>query len=99
MAMILRGKTECPLCNGVIKENDEIVATSHFIADPRDLLWRFSDAGMHKDCFLNWDQRLNFINRYNETMGSITWGNGTYHCMQDDGAIVSLKRNQNESMT
>ncbi len=79
------------------EENDEIVATGHFIADSTDPLWRFSDAGMHKDCFLGWDQRQEFIDKYNETIGSITWGNGTYHQMKDDGAIVSLKRREQES--
>src|SRR5215468_511251 len=96
MALISRGKTKCALCNAVIKENDEIVATSHFIADDKDPLWRFSDAAMHKNCFLEWDQRQKFVEKYNQTIGSITWGNGTYHYMKDDGAIVSLKRENQE---
>ncbi len=92
MALILPGKTECKLCHTVIKENDKVVATSHFIADPNDPLWRFSDTAMHKNCFLDWGQRQTFIEKYNRTVGSITWGNGTYHHMSDDGVISSLKR-------
>jgi hypothetical protein len=92
MALILRGKTTCPLCSEVISDNNELVATSHFIADCKDPLWRFSDAAMHKGCFLKWDQRQLFIKKYNGTVGSVTWGNGTYHQMNDDGMIVSLKR-------
>ena len=92
MALILKGKTECALCHEVVKENEEIVATSHFIPDPKDRLWRFSDAAMHKTCFSEWDQRQVFVEKYNQIVGSITWGNGTYHHMNDDGTIVSLIR-------
>ena len=92
MALIFLGKTECALCDGVIKGNDEIVSTSHFIRDLFHALWRFSDAAMHKNCFLEWNRRAEFVAKYNETMGSFTWGNGTYDHMLEDGTIVSLKR-------
>lgn len=67
--------------------------TTHFIADSNDPLWRYSDSGMHKTCFLKWEHRQDFIKKYNETVGVITWGNGTYHYMEDDGEISSLRRN------
>src|SRR5215475_9390427 len=90
MALILMGITKCALCDSVLKVDDAIVATSHFIADPQHPLWRFSDAAMHKTCFLNWDQRRAFVDLFNQIVGSVTWGNGTKHLMRDDGAIVSL---------
>jgi|SRR5215813_2735118 len=96
MALIVTGKTECPLCNEVLQEGDRIVATTHFIGDPRDPLWPFSDGAMHKSCFLEWDHRKVFVERYNATMGSITWGNGTYHYMNYEGEVVSLKRENEE---
>jgi hypothetical protein len=92
MAQILIGKTKCALCNVVIKDNDEVVATSHFIADSEDPLWRFSDAAMHKKCFLEWDQRGPFVEKFNRIAGAITHGNGTYHQMNSDGSIASLSR-------
>jgi len=92
MALILRGKTSCALCNVVIKDNDEVVATSHFIADTEDPLWRFSDAAMHKKCFVEWDQRGLFVEKFNRIVGAITWGNGTYHRMNSDGSIATLSR-------
>lgn len=92
MALMIIGKTECALCRAVIEENEKIVATSHFIADPKDRLWRFSDAAMHKRCFSEWDQRQVFVERYNEIVGNITWGNGTYHHMNDEGTIISIIR-------
>ena len=92
MALILRGLTECSLCGVVIKDDEDIVATTHFISDQNDPLWQFSDSAMHKSCFLDWDQRYNFVKKYNETRGTMTSGNGTYHHMEDDGFISMLKR-------
>jgi hypothetical protein len=97
MALIARGKTKCALCDSVLKVDDEIVATSHFIADIRHPLYRFSDAGMHKTCFLNWDQRQAFADLFNQLFGSITWGDGTNKLMRDDCAIVSLPRRDKSS--
>ena len=90
MALILIGKTECALCGSVLNADDAIVATSHFIADSQNPFWRFSDAAMHKACFLNWGQRQAFVDLFNEIVGGITFGNGTSHHMRDDGEIVSL---------
>ncbi len=92
MALILRGKTECSICNAVINKNDEAVATTHFISDSNDPLWRFSDSVMHKSCFLNWEYREDFIDKYNESIGKIVWGNGTFHRMETDGHISVLEK-------
>ena len=92
MALIFLGKTQCALCSAILIAGDELVATTHFIADPSDQLWRFSDAAMHKECFLNWEHMQEFIDKYNAVVGSITWGNGTHHHMTDDGRILSLPR-------
>jgi hypothetical protein len=32
------------------------------------------------------------VKRYNDTIGAVTWGNGTYHHMEDDGSISVLRR-------
>ena len=92
VALIFPGKTECSLCGNVIMAGDEIVATSHFIADRNDPLWRFSDSAMHRSCFLTWDQREAFVAKFNERVGPITFGNGTYHHMDSDGTIEVLQR-------
>jgi hypothetical protein len=92
MAIILRGKTECSLCSIVIKDGDDIVATSPFIDDQNDLLYRFSDSAMHKSCFLDWDQRFNFVKKYNDAHRTVTRGDGTYNHMEDDGDIPVLKK-------
>lgn len=92
MALIIQGKTKCSICNATLNEGDNIVMCPHFISDPNDRLWRFSDSGMHKTCFLEWEHRENFVKKYNNSIGLITWGNGTYHHMEDDGQISVLRR-------
>ena len=92
MALILCGKTECSICGVIIKDGDTIVATTHFLRDPNDPLWRFSDSGMHRSCFLAWPLRDTFVERYNATVGTVTWGNGTYHYMEPNGKILVLER-------
>ena len=92
MALIFFGKTKCAICSVVINESDDIVATSHFIADPGDPLCPFSDSPIHRSCFLEWDQRRNFVKKFNDTVGGVTFGNGTSQRMRDDGEIVVEKK-------
>ena len=92
MAIVLRGMSKCSICGVVIQEDDEIVATTHFISNENDPLWRFSDSAMHKPCFLDWEHKDNFVKKYNETIGDIIWGNGTFHKMENDGHISVLKK-------
>jgi hypothetical protein len=51
MAVIIRGKTRCRLCDEQIGEGDEVVAFSVLVANTNDPLWRFNDAAMHRKCF------------------------------------------------
>jgi hypothetical protein len=50
MAILILGKSICPLCNQVIKENDDIVMFSPFVSNKKDDLWFISDAVVHKNC-------------------------------------------------
>ncbi len=92
MALILTGKTKCSICEVVIQESDDIVATTSFIADRNDPLWRFSDSAMHRHCFMAWEYRTTFVKKYNETCGFITAGNSTYRHMEDDGNISTRQK-------
>ena len=69
MALIFRGRSLCSICHEVINHDDAIVATTHFIADRSDPLWRFSDSGMHVACYESWDHRDGFAARYEAIMG------------------------------
>jgi len=88
VAIILRGKSKCPICGDVIGKEDELVSTSHFIQDRTDPLWRFSDAGMHRQCFLAWQHRSEFVERFNSLVGPSVSGGGTRRRMHDDGSIT-----------
>jgi hypothetical protein len=91
MALIIRGKTRCPLCYQIIATDDDVVAASQFIADPADSLWRYSDAGFHRRCFAEWDRRAEFVSRFNEAARAFRFGNGKRHHMQDDGSIIQIE--------
>jgi hypothetical protein len=50
MAMIIRGKSICPLCNEVLEEGEHLTAFPAFL--PSDHLFgKFSDAAFHTICF------------------------------------------------
>jgi hypothetical protein len=51
MAILLIGKTECPICGMVIKEAQEVVCFPNFVANKFDPLWMFSDGAFHANCF------------------------------------------------
>jgi hypothetical protein len=91
MALIILGKTSCSLCDTVLMAGEDIVGTSHFIGDETDPLWRYSDSGMHRSCFLAWEHRLAFVAKFNATVGQQVSGNRTRHRMELDGTIVVEK--------
>lgn len=69
MALIARGKNgeflqKCPLCDATLHE--PLFTTSHFIADERDELYRFSDAAMHWSCYSRWAHQKRFATLYFE---------------------------------
>jgi hypothetical protein len=90
MALIYNG-IKCALCDREIDLKGRYVATTHFIGDPNDRLWRFSDAAMHYECFQTWKYREEFVQKYNSTIGQRVWGNGTRHVMHPDGRVESVK--------
>jgi hypothetical protein len=79
------------LCREVVAKDDDIVATSHFIADRNDPLWQYSDAAFHRQCFLQWERREEFINRFNDAMAPHVFGNGKRHQMSSDGSIKEIE--------
>lgn len=85
MAIIILGKSECPLCGNVIQPSDDYMATSHFLhVGP---LSRYSDAAMHRDCFKAWPQANEFRRAFNEVGRS---GPGKPLQMMADGTVVEV---------
>lgn len=66
MAMIVIGHSTCFVCDQVLKEDDEIFATSHFMDNPKHPLYPYSDAPAHKRCWLTWKHRAEFTALYNQ---------------------------------
>jgi hypothetical protein len=89
MALITR-LTRCPLC-GELPAGRRVVATSHFIADRADPLWRFRNAAMHHDCFQARPLRRAFVDKYNATVGPRVCGNGRREVMRPDGTIANVR--------
>jgi hypothetical protein len=89
MALIYNG-IKCAICDTEIDLAGPLVATTHFIGDTADQLWRFSDAAMHYECFQAWPHREEFVSKYNTTIGQRVWGSGTRHLMYPDGRVDSV---------
>ena len=50
MALVVAGKTRCPLCGNVLASSDELVAFPAFLG-AKHRLSDFSDAAFHRSCF------------------------------------------------
>ncbi|MDP1797859.1 MAG: hypothetical protein Q8K78_10270 [Planctomycetaceae bacterium] len=59
----------CSLCDEPIRVGDDTVATTYFIGDHSDPLYRYSDSVMHRPCFDCWEFRDEFVRRYRKAMG------------------------------
>ena len=91
MAIIYKG-IKCAICGLEIDigRDASFVATTHFIGDKNDPLWRFSDAAMHYECFQIWPHKAEFVRKYNSTIGQRVWGNGMRDLMHPDGRVQSI---------
>lgn len=69
MALLMSGASRCPICREVLHPGQAIVATTHFIGDPTDPLFLFSDSGMHATCFAGWEHRDEFAALYYAALG------------------------------
>jgi len=88
MDRIARGEAYCALCGTAIRPDDDALITPDFIADSADPLWRFSDAPIHRACFLVWDQRKTFIARYNAVARQLVAPDGSYPQMTSEGDVI-----------
>ena len=78
MALIILGKTLCPLCEAPITSDRNVVATTPFL-EGAHCLSRYADATMHYECFQRWFFREEFVVAYNQRVGS--------NEMQPDGRL------------
>jgi len=50
MALLVRGRTRCVVCDEVVEESDEVVGLPAFVRDRTSELFRFSDGVIHAAC-------------------------------------------------
>jgi len=63
MALFMPDRSECPICGGILTEQDEHFATWGVFAVPPGL-GRFCDAVMHWSCYADWSHRPAFARAY-----------------------------------
>ena len=91
MAIVIRGKSQCSLCGGVLDNEADLIATSHFIHDATNPFWRYSDSATHKECFIAWPQGEAFRAIFNDLCG-----NGGHPLqMLEDGTVVKVAQQTN----
>ena len=87
MALLIRGKTKCSICQTVIEDGQAWVGTPHFLTDEKHHLWKFSDSAMHQSCFQAWEHKEEYRRLYNEIWPTLI----PHHPreMLADGSIVA----------
>jgi hypothetical protein len=89
MALIIRGSSQCAICRNIVGAEDDIVATSAFLGREHPL-WPYSDAAMHRECFVSWKDKAEFVAAFNSIVSPEVAGDGTSRLMLDDGRICVL---------
>ena len=56
MALIFLGLTECALCGKTLQEGEKVTSLPP-ISDIQHPLYKYFDAGLHSQCFENWDKK------------------------------------------
>lgn len=88
MRRVTAGTAICPLCRQAIRPAEDVVVTPDFLADDSDPLWPFTDAALHRNCFLLWDRRKAFVARYNGVARRLVAEDGSRPHMTGEGDIV-----------
>jgi hypothetical protein len=88
---VTSGAAICALCREAVRPDDDVVLTPDFLANDNDPLWRFTDAVLHRPCFLVWDLRKTFVARHNQLARQLVADDGSYPFMTSEGDIVQRK--------
>ena len=89
MDRIEAGQAYCALCGVAIRPDEDAFVTPGFLADDADPFWRFSDAPMHRACFLVWEQRKAFVARFNAVArAQLVADDFSYPHMTSDGELI-----------
>ncbi len=67
MALIFLDSTTCSICNKVLKSDDAVLSLPSFLTNDHKF-WKYSDSGMHKSCFEDWEHKEEFKKLYMKVM-------------------------------
>jgi hypothetical protein len=87
MDRIHAGSAVCALCGEAIRPDEDAFVTPDFLSDESDPLWRFSDAALHRPCFLVWERRKIFVARYNRIARRLAALDGSYLHLSSEGDL------------
>lgn len=88
MGRVEAGTAICALCHEAIPPHADAVVTPDFLADEADPFFRFSDANMHRACFILWERRKAFVAHFNRVARSFRAPDGSYAQMTAEGDLV-----------
>jgi len=88
MQRVHAGIATCALCHEAISPADDVVVTPDFLADDTDPFYRFSDAVIHRACFVVWDKRKGFIAHFNRIARLLVTPDGGRLRMTSEGDLV-----------
>jgi len=78
-----RYETVCLVCGEVVEPHADAIHTSAFLTK-RDPLWNFCGGSIHRNCFLRWGRREEFIRKFNAVMAQI-------HEMDANGEVTDIE--------
>jgi hypothetical protein len=88
MQRVHAGTATCALCHQALRPDADAVVTPDFLADDADPFFPFSDATMHRACFVVWDRRKAFIAHFNRVARTFVAEDGAYLQMSSEGELV-----------
>lgn len=88
MPRISAGSAICALCREPLRPDEDAVVTPDFLADDTDPFYPYSDAAMHRACFIVWDRRKAFIAHFNRIAERLTAKDGSRVQMTSEGDLV-----------
>lgn len=88
MKTIGGGSAICALCREALRPDDDAVVTPDFLADDTDPFYPYSDAVMHRACFIVWDRRKAFVAHFNRIADRFKAEDGSRLRMTGDGTVV-----------
>ena len=88
MSKVGTGSAICALCHEALRPDEDAVVTPDFLADDTDPFYPYSDAAMHRACFVVWDRRKAFIAHFNRIAERVTARDGSRIQMTSEGDLV-----------